>query len=53
VFILRVFDQNYKEIGTIERKSVHELIALGKRLEADFAAYWRLDVHLEGVYICL
>jgi hypothetical protein len=47
---IRVFNENFQEIGRIERRTVSELLYIGRRLQADFGAYWQLDFALEGVY---
>jgi hypothetical protein len=43
MFRLTVWNKHYVEIGTIERPSATELLDLGKRLQEDYGAVYKVE----------
>ena len=43
MFRLRIWSKDFEEIGTVERPTAGDLIDIGKNLQKDHGAYYRLE----------
>jgi hypothetical protein len=48
MFRLRIWDKEFKEIDVIEREAVSTLLEIGKLLQKEFGAHYRLETLPRG-----
>jgi len=51
MFRLRIWTRSFDEVGTVVRPTAGELLDVGKKLQKDHGAFFRLEYVGEGV-IC-